>query len=95
MARGQGLQLSLPHHPRGPSKLTFHHVLLMHTAKPSRKYTCLAQSHVSWLKLLVASNRNHLELIQKVTEFQFCQMKGVREMEGVMDAQHCEGTDCH
>lgn len=47
------------------------------------------------LELLVASNRNHLELIQKVIEFQLCQMKGVRAMEGVMDAQQCEGTDCH
>ena len=69
--------------------------LLMHTAKPSRKYTHLAQSHVSWLELLVAGNRKHLELIQKVTELRFCQMKGVREMEGVMAAQQGEGTCCH
>lgn len=63
----------------------------MHTAKPSRKYPRLAQSHVSWLELLVASNRKHLELIQKVTELQFRQMEGVREM----DAQPCTGTHGH
>lgn len=68
--QGSGFQLSQPHDPLGPVQAGLPPKVLAHTAKPSRRYAHLTQSH-------------QLELVERAIECPFCQMKRAVEVVGM------------